>query len=92
MALRYSVVHRHKLKTDMLSKGKEIERFRGEAEAIRKNLIEARRKTRSVELLRERRLAQWRKEYTIEEQEHLDDVSQKSHIRTRQAAGRRAAG
>ncbi len=80
-ALRYSVAYRHSLKLSMLNEGRTTDRLRREAHDIRQRLIEATRKRRAVELLRERRFEQWRKEYSDREQKYIDEVSRQAWSR-----------
>jgi len=85
-SMRRGVAYRHKLKLDMLAKGNQIERLQQEAEAKRKDLVKATQKVRSLELLRERRYAEWRREFAREEQGFIDDVSGQGYIRRKKAA------
>ncbi|MBD3393525.1 MAG: flagellar export protein FliJ [Chitinivibrionales bacterium] len=87
---RRGVAYRHKLKTDMLKKGRQVDDLKAEAEHIRKELVKATQQVRALELLRERRYAEWRKEYGLEEQGFIDDVSQQGFIRRKKAAAGRA--
>ncbi|MGB7567854.1 MAG: flagellar export protein FliJ [Chitinivibrionales bacterium] len=86
-ALRASVVYRYKLQADIAGKGKEIVQLTQDAHTIVKLLTEAKRECKVLEILRDKKLAEWKREYKIEEQEFTDDVSQKGFIRkTRTAA------
>jgi flagellar FliJ protein len=84
-ALRQAVVYRHRLKADIAAKNGEIDNLRNEAEEIRRALVAAKQKTRAVELLREKRQAQWRKEYNASYQKFTDDLSQQQFLRARRA-------
>jgi flagellar FliJ protein len=86
LALRQAVVYRHRLKADIAAKNGQIDGLRNEAEEIRRALVVAKQKTRAVELLREKRQAQWRKEYNANDQKFTDDISQQQFVRARRAA------
>jgi flagellar export protein FliJ len=63
--------------------------LQNEAEVKRRDLVKATQQVRALELLRERRFAQWRLEYRREEQGFIDDVSGQAYIRRKKAvAGR----
>jgi flagellar FliJ protein len=88
--MRHAVAFRHKLKLDMLAKGRQIDELKAEAERIRKRLVKATQEVRALELLRERRFAEWRKEYRAEEQGFIDDVSQQGYIRKKKNVASRS--
>jgi len=88
--MRHAVAYRHKLKLDMLAKGRQIDELKAEAERIRKRLVKATQEVRALELLRERRFAEWRKEYRAEEQGFIDDVSQQGYIRKKKNVASRS--
>jgi flagellar FliJ protein len=87
MKLRYSVSYRHKLKIDLIRQANTIDATREAIGHVKKELVEAMRQRRAIELLRERQFRQWRKEYTRYEQEILDDVSQQGYIRRQDTNG-----
>ena len=89
LALRFSISYRGHLQREMADRDRLLEKLAAEAERIRLRLVAARKETRVLELLREKRLARWKKEYRKEEREYLDDVSQKGYVR-RLGAGRGA--
>jgi flagellar FliJ protein len=84
-SMRIGVAYRHNLKTSMLKKGEEIRILQEDADRCRLALVKATQKVRSLELLRERRLAEWRTEYNRKAQGFIDDVSQKAYIRRKKA-------
>lgn len=93
LSLRHSVAYRHKLKTDLLQKGNELIALRHALEAIRRRLVQATKEKRALEIVREKRFAEWRSEYNAEQQEFIDDISQKQYIqKKRQQADHSAAG
>ena len=85
-SMRHAVAYRHKLKLDMLAEGRLIQALQQEAEDIRQQLIKATQQVRALELLRERRFEEWRKQYKAEEQGIIDDVSQQGFIRKKREA------
>jgi flagellar FliJ protein len=92
MAMRQTVSYRNSLKLSMLRTGQKIQTLRGEAEAIRQRLMRATQQRRMLEMMRERKEKQWRKEYLAQEQRFADDVSQQRYIRERRKHGQAAAG
>ena len=80
-SLGASVAWRFKLRGDIATTGRLIQDLQNQAEAIRQRLIEAKRAVRAIELVREKRLKQWKKEYSHEVQGFIDDVSQQGYIR-----------
>ncbi|MBD3419923.1 MAG: flagellar export protein FliJ [Chitinivibrionales bacterium] len=85
IGLRHSVSYRHKLKIGMLRQGRLIDRLRKEAGDIRQDLVDAKKEARAVELLKEKQLVEWRKNYRLEEQKFIDDISQQQYIRRQSA-------
>jgi flagellar protein FliJ len=83
--LRYSVAYRHKLKQDMLGKGRQIDKLGAQALEIRGKLVQATRDRRAIEIVKERRFREWKKEYRSREQGFSDDISQQLYIRHRAA-------
>jgi flagellar FliJ protein len=79
--LRYSVTYRFKLREDILRKTRLIDELGAQAEDIRKKLVHAKQQRRAIEIVRERQLAAWKKEYASQEQAFIDDVSQQGYIR-----------
>lgn len=77
--LRSGVGYRHTLKLNVETTGKQIQRLRKEAGQIRLRLVEATKKKRAVEILKERRYTQWKEAYRAQEQEFTDDLSQKKY-------------
>ncbi|MBD3322375.1 MAG: flagellar export protein FliJ [Chitinivibrionales bacterium] len=86
MQLRYSVAYRHKLKQQLLSKGREIDRMRGDFRNLRVSLQMASKDKKAVELLRDRRYEEWRKNAGAEEQAITDEISRQGYIRNQKNA------
>ena len=81
--LRYSVAYRYKLKEDILRTGRVIDDLRAQAAAIRRELLGATKARRALEIIRDRQLEQWKKEYRRKEQNFIDDVAQQKYIASR---------
>ncbi|MFP4417430.1 MAG: flagellar export protein FliJ [Chitinivibrionales bacterium] len=79
--LRHSVNYRNKVKLEMLAIGRQLDQMRGDAENTRSSLVEATQQRRAIELLKEKRFLQWRKQVSAQEQGSIDDVSQNAFIR-----------
>ncbi len=79
--LRYSVAYRFKLKNDLLMISQKIDDMNAEAFEIHKQLIQAAKERRAIELIKERQIKQWKKEYRLNEQGIIDDISQQGFIR-----------
>jgi flagellar protein FliJ len=85
-SMRYAVIYRNKLKLDMIEKGNQIQGLYQESTAIQKDLTKATQERRAIEIIGERRLAEWKKEAKREEQRFTDDVSQQGNIRKKREA------
>jgi flagellar protein FliJ len=85
-SMRHAVAFRNQLKLDMLAKGEEIRVLEEDAEVVRKKLTRLTQEKRAVEIIGERRLAEWKKEANRQEQGTTDDVSQQGFIRKKRAA------
>jgi len=83
LLMRYGVSYRYKLKSDILRTGRHIDELRAEANEIRRELVEATRARRALEIIRERQLSEWKKTYRRGEQNFIDDVAQQQYIASR---------
>lgn len=81
LVLRYSVTYRFKLKEDIFKKVRLIDEFGAQAEGIRKKLVRAKQQRRALEIVKERQVAEWKKENLSREQKFIDDISQQGFIR-----------
>lgn len=81
MMLRYSVAHRFKLKQDLLNISRKIDDLNAEAFKIQKLLIAATKDKRAIEIIKEKQICEWKKEYRSYEQGFIDDISQQNYIR-----------
>jgi flagellar FliJ protein len=87
-SLRNSISYRAKLQRDIMQKGNQIENFVAEAGRITMLLIQARKESRILEILKEKKFGQWKKDNAAEEQISQDDVSQKMFMLNRRNAAR----
>jgi flagellar protein FliJ len=78
------VAYRFKLKSDLLNIIKKIDDLQIEADKIREMLTEAVKKRRAIEIIRDRRMAQWHKELLSKEQGIIDEISQQGYLRKTQ--------
>jgi len=85
-SLRLSVAYRYRLQRDIAEAEGHIETLRQEAQTTLHSLTEAKKQRRTLELLREKKLSLWKLDYKREEQETIDDVSQKEYIRKKKHA------
>lgn len=81
MMLRYSVSHRFKLKQDLLTISRKIDDLNAEAFKIQKSLAIAARDRRAIEIIKEKQIQNWKKEYRAHEQGFIDDISQQGFVR-----------
>jgi flagellar FliJ protein len=81
VSLRYSVAYRFKLKQDMIRVGKHIDELKENLFRIQKKLTIATRDRKAVELLKEHRHQEWKKEFRSMEQDFIDDISQKKQFK-----------
>jgi flagellar protein FliJ len=80
LLMRYSVVHRHTLKAAILRIGRCIDDLRSQAATIQQDLVNATKERRALEIIRDKQLTAWKKEYRREEQNFIDDVAQQKYI------------
>jgi flagellar FliJ protein len=89
-ALKFSIAYRSQLQKEIVRKEQCLSGLLAEREQLRLLLAHARKETRVLEILKEKKFSQWKKEYKMEEQEFVDDVSQKGYVRRLNATSRRA--
>ncbi|MFW5959614.1 MAG: flagellar FliJ family protein [Chitinivibrionales bacterium] len=75
--LKWSVEYRFRLKRELLAAGRNVQELNKEAEEIRKEAVEAERKKRTLEILKDKRYQSWLRGYRKKEQEAIDDATQK---------------
>jgi flagellar export protein FliJ len=81
LKIRYSLAFRGQLQKDIVQKEKSIQVLIAELDKLRVRLAQARKECRVLEILKEKKFSRWKKEYKKEEQEFIDDVSQKGYVR-----------
>ncbi|GBU21453.1 hypothetical protein R80B4_01344 [Fibrobacteres bacterium R8-0-B4] len=79
--LRQSVSYRNALKLKLLKTGQKLDNLMVEAYGINQELIKAAQERRAVEIIREKRYAEWKKENATAEQKFIDDLSQQMYVR-----------
>jgi len=84
--LRLSVVHRHSLRREIEDRGRRLIGIRQELHTAVQSLTTAKKETRTLENLRDKKRSQWKREALREEQKLSDDVSQKGYIRRSKAS------
>lgn len=81
LLLRYSISYRYKLKQDLINAVRSVDNLKADAYKIQTELVEATKKRRAVEIVKEHRLNEWKKEYLAQDQKFTDEISQQSFIR-----------
>lgn len=79
LSLRHSVSWRHSLKKDLLLKAQELQDIAMDISHIRARLLEATKKRKSLEILRDKQKDSWQKEFNRREQIFLDELAQNQH-------------
>jgi flagellar protein FliJ len=79
--LRQSVSYRNALKLKLLKAGQKLDNVMVAAYGINQELIKAAQERRAVEIIREKRYEEWKKENAAAEQKFIDDLSQQMYIR-----------
>ncbi|MDR0331565.1 MAG: flagellar FliJ family protein [Chitinispirillales bacterium] len=84
--LRQSVSHRNALKLALLKAGQKLDGVMVEIYGVNQELIKAAQERRAVEIIREKRHEEWKRENAVAEQKFIDDLSQQMFIRSRQSS------
>lgn len=74
--LKHSVSWRNTLKFDLLKLGQQLQDVSLDVERARKKLTEATVRRKSIEMLKDKKIAQWQKEFNKNEQKFLDELAQ----------------
>ena len=85
-SLRLSIAFRYRLQRDIAQAEAVVESLSREAAVLLHSLTEAKRESKTLEILRDKKRSQWKLDYKREEQEIIDDVSQKKYIRQKNAS------
>lgn len=81
--LRYSITYRYTLKKKLTDAIRHVDDLKAEAFRIQKELIAATQKRKAVEIVKEKRLIEWKRKNHIVEQNFNDDISQQAFIRNK---------
>jgi len=81
--LRYSITYRYALKKNLADAIRRVDDLTADAFSIQKELIVATQKRKAVEIVKEKRLNEWKRKNHIVEQKFNDDISQQSFIRNK---------
>jgi flagellar protein FliJ len=81
LALRFSISYSRQLQKDIVFRQKVMDGIMEDIEQLRIRFAKARKECRILEILKEKKLGRWKKEYRMEEQKFTDDISQKGYIR-----------
>jgi flagellar export protein FliJ len=81
--LRYSISYRYVLKKKLTDAIRRVDDLKAEAFRIQKELVVATQKRKAVEIVKEKRLMEWKKHNHIIEQNFNDDISQQAFMRNK---------
>ena len=81
--LRYSISYRYVLKKKLTDAIRQADDLKADAFRIQKELVIATQKRKAVEIVKEKRLIEWKRKNHIVEQNFNDDISQQSFIRNK---------
>lgn len=87
LSLRHSVSWRHTLKKELLMKAQELQEIAMDISRIRTKLLEATKKRKSLEILRDKQKEKWQKEFNRKEQIFLDELAQNQYRSKQLEAG-----
>jgi flagellar FliJ protein len=85
VSLRTSVSYRHDIKRELLNAGRKLDSIMVAVYAVNQELIKASQERRAVEIIKEKRFAEWKKQNNAIEQKFIDDLSQQGYIREKNA-------
>ena len=80
-SMRNSVAYRNALKLELLRAGQKLDDVVVGIYGINQELIKAAQERRAVEIIKEKRFDEWKRENAVAEQKFLDDLSQQMFIR-----------
>lgn len=84
-SLRSSVAYRHSLKLELLNEGRRLDDIMVQIYSVNQELIKASQERRAVEILKDKRFLEWKKQKEKAEQGFIDEISQQSFLRARTA-------
>lgn len=79
--MRQSVAYRNQMKLELLKTGQHLDSLMVELYKINDELVKASQERRAVEIIKENRYAEWKKEVAAAEQKFVDELAQQSFIR-----------
>jgi flagellar protein FliJ len=88
LLLKMSVSYRYQLQHDIDDKIRRIAGLKQEVQTITQSLIDAKKQTRALEIIMEKKLEQWKKEYQREDRKFIDDISQRKSFKNAAAHDR----
>lgn len=83
LLLRYSISYRYILKKKLTDAIRRVDDLKADAFRIQQELIIATQKRKAVEIVKEKRLVEWKKKNHTIEQNFNDDISQQAFIRNK---------
>jgi flagellar FliJ protein len=84
-AMRSSVAYRNQLKLELLRAGQKLDAVMVCIYGINQELIKAAQERRAVEIIKEKRYEEWKRENAVAEQKFIDDLSQQRFIRNQKS-------
>ncbi|MDR2577905.1 MAG: flagellar export protein FliJ [Chitinispirillales bacterium] len=81
-SMRNSVSYRNALKLELLKAGQKLDDVMVSLYGINQELIKAAQERRAVEIIKENRYEEWKRENAAAEQKFIDDLSQQRFIRS----------
>ena len=85
VSLRNSVSYRHDIKRELLNAGRKLDNIMVAIYAVNQELVKASQERRAVEIIKEKKFAEWKKQNNMVEQKFIDDLSQQGYIREKNA-------
>ena len=79
--LKHSVTWRDSLKSDLLTRAQQMQEIEMDLRRAKEKLIEAVKKRKGLEILRDKQYEEWKKEMNRKEQIFLDELASNGHIR-----------
>ena len=85
VSLRNSVSYRHDIKRELLDAGRKLDNIMVAIYAVNQELVKASQERRAVEIIKEKKFAEWKKQNNMIEQKFIDDLSQQGYIREKKS-------
>ena len=84
-AMRSSVAYRNTLKLQLLKEGQNLDGIMVGIYGINQELVKAAQERRAVEVIKEKRYEEWKRENAVAEQKFMDELSQQGFVRKQRA-------